>query len=158
MFRRPKSLIAVMRLTLWPPAILLVLNRVRFRLLTLGIPRDHSPACEIKFFWAACTPPFSLAFIQATMMSNDYIWHQRSQMHPRMLLNPPWLEPNREAPMRPAGHVLSSFPKVWIEYRFSRKVEWKCQSFSRVWLFVTPQTVALPGSSVHGILHVRILE
>ena len=155
MFRRPKSLITVMQLTLWPPAIELVLNRVRFRLLTLGIPGDHSPACETKFFWAACTPPFSLAFIQATMMSNDYICHQRSQMHPRMLLNPPWLEPNREAASRSRA---PSFPKVWIEYRFSRKVEWKCQSFSRVWLFVTPQTVALPGSSIHGILHIRILE
>ena len=30
--------------------------------------------------------------------------------------------------------------------------------FSRVWLFVTLQTVALPGPSVHGILQARILE
>ena len=32
------------------------------------------------------------------------------------------------------------------------------QVLSRVWLFVTPWTVAPPGSSVHGIFQARILE
>ena len=35
---------------------------------------------------------------------------------------------------------------------------WKCQSLSRVWLFVTPMDCSPPGSSVHGILPTRILE
>ena len=35
--------------------------------------------------------------------------------------------------------------------------KWKCSSLSRVWLCVTPRTVA-PGSSVHRILQARILE
>ena len=32
------------------------------------------------------------------------------------------------------------------------------KSLSRVWLFATPWTVALPGSSVHGIFQVIVLE
>jgi len=36
------------------------------------------------------------------------------------------------------------------------EVKWK--SLSCVWLFVAPQTVAFPGSSVHGILQAKIPE
>ena len=32
------------------------------------------------------------------------------------------------------------------------------KSLSRVWLFVTPWTVSLPGSFIHGIFQARILE
>ena len=35
---------------------------------------------------------------------------------------------------------------------------WKCQSLSRVWLFVTPMDCSPPGFSIHGILQTRILE
>ena len=35
--------------------------------------------------------------------------------------------------------------------------KWKCSTFSHVWRFVTPWTVAPTGSSVQGILQARIL-
>ena len=47
--------------------------------------------------------------------------------------------------------VAISFPSAW-------KWKVKVKSLSRVWLLVTPRTVALPGSSVHGIFQARVLE
>ena len=40
----------------------------------------------------------------------------------------------------------------------SKQSERKGKSPSRIQLFVTPWTVALPGSSIHGIFQARILE
>ena len=46
-------------------------------------------------------------------------------------------------------------PKIWVE----GVLKWsEVKSLSCVRLFVTPWTVSLPGSSVHGILQARLLE
>ena len=55
------------------------------------------------------------------------------------------------APEKETGSHQSSLQKVVLCLRKVKK--WKCQS-----LFVSPWTVAQPGSSVHGILQARTLE
>ena len=42
--------------------------------------------------------------------------------------------------------------------KFKKKWKVKVKSLSHVWLFATPWTVSLPGSSVHGIFQARTLE
>ena len=60
------------------------------------------------------------------------------------------LNKQRKTLLRGKGAWL--LPGLWLE----RKV--KVKSLSRVRLFAITWTVALPGSSVHGIFQVRILE
>ena len=45
-----------------------------------------------------------------------------------------------------------------VDLAFVKQGKVKVKSLSRVRLFVTPWTVALPGSSVHGIFQALVLE
>ena len=62
--------------------------------------------------------------------------------------------------LSPKIHMSKPWPSMWqyLVIKPKVKVDWKCQSFSHVRLFVTPMDFSPPGSSARGISQARMLE